>query len=656
MTRLTVILCSIMMALAAIAAPKATEEDEILFISSYNADTFYANEFTNDFINAYTKVGGKCHLSIEMMNCSSLDQHELWMPAMKEILKKHENAKMIILYGGEAWACYLSLTEEKWRKVPICLVASQIYGACMEFNDIPSIHRNDDNRSMIINFSECMEGFNVKMCYYYEYGIIEDIQVIKHLDEKINTIAVVGDNSYSGYSMLRYSVEMLKKNYPKLNIIEIDGIREASQSAQEIVKNLSSNAAIVYCVWRYDRNGTFSLNLDRQIFGSRDDIPVLSLTGRGFDSWTLGGSNPHYDWYDGRMHPSLLTYELVDQGMDIEPYFYKCHNFYQFDLKLMTKYGYDQDLLPDGAMLINSKMSLSNLYDMYKSEIILSIALIAVLLLTIGILSVYSVRMSKMRKSLQASAEQLKVDKKLLEENEHNLIIARDNAETSDRMKTHFIHNISHEIRTPLNAIQGFSQIMLDPSLTLDDEAKANLSQRIWSNVEQVTTIVDDILEYSELEGDEYVINKSSICVEELCSDLQPVVSSHLKDKVNYECQINLPGGFEINTDVKLVKDVLLQFLKNACKFTTSGFIRLSSSLSEDKSCIKFEVKDTGPGVPASQATYIFERFKKLNDFAQGTGLGLSICKKIATKLSGEVYLDTTYKEGANFVFTIPIN
>ncbi|MBQ9410918.1 MAG: ATP-binding protein [Bacteroidales bacterium] len=108
-----------------------------------------------------------------------------------------------------------------------------------------------------------------------------------------------------------------------------------------------------------------------------------------------------------------------------------------------------------------------------------------------------------------------------------------------------------------------------------------------------------------------------------------------------------------VNTDPLRVQQILTNLLTNACKHTQAGVIRLGCS--RDANTLYFSVEDTGPGIPESEAEHIFERFVKLDEFVQGTGLGLSISREIASKLGGEVHLDTSYSPGARFVFSLPL-
>lgn len=628
-------------------------DGEILYICSYNADTFYSNEFTADFTSEYAKLGGKCNLVIEMMNCSNLDTHGQWMDSMNDILSRHENPKLIILYGPEAWICYLSLQEEKWRQTPICLIASQRYAACVDFDDIPAIKRTNSNRKTVVDVMELIKPFNVKMFYYYEYGVKEAMLALQSLYPNLHTVAVVGDNSYSGYSMLKYSVEEIKNNFPKLSIKEIDGSRDNTKSAMKALSSLKYNSAILYAIWRYDRDGILSLSNDYKLFESLKDIPVLTLTGRGLGNWALGGCMPMYDWHDVRiLHPSLLAYEMVDRGIDIEPYRYRFPNYYQFDMNVVEKLGLDENKLPEGSALVNNRMTFSAFYTQHKIHFIVIIFSFIILLVALILMIVYSLRMKQMKDILQKSEHQLVIDKEQLHESEQNLKLAKERAEASDKMKTHFIHNILHEIRTPLNAIQGFSEILLDPNNALDEESKRNMSFRIGQNVDTITDIISNMLEYSDIESKDYAIVKKSVMCKSVCEAALKVAKHYKREEVELRFNTNIDDNFSFNTDARLVREVLIQLLKNSAKFTEKGFIELDcKELCDD---VVFTITDTGPGVPLDKVEFVFERFKKLDDFSQGIGLGLSLSRSIARKLGGDVTYDTSFKGGSRFVFVHP--
>lgn len=245
---------------------------------------------------------------------------------------------------------------------------------------------------------------------------------------------------------------------------------------------------------------------------------------------------------------------------------------------------------------------------------------------------------------------------KQLQEKNEELTIARDHAEQADKMKTYFIQNMSHEIRTPLNAIVGFSQILSDPEMPLEDEEKKEFSYLVQRNSELLTTLVNDILDLSALESGKYTMNMASHHCNEMCQLILSSITHRKPNEVKLYYTSDVPDSFMIITDRQRLQQVLVNFLTNAEKYTEEGEIHLHCSISENPGKITFSVTDTGSGIPADKIDSIFERFKKLDEFKQGTGLGLNICRLIADRLHGEVKVDKNYTGGARFLFILPLS
>jgi signal transduction histidine kinase len=230
----------------------------------------------------------------------------------------------------------------------------------------------------------------------------------------------------------------------------------------------------------------------------------------------------------------------------------------------------------------------------------------------------------------------------------------RDRAEKADRMKTTFVQNMSHEIRTPLNAIVGFSSILSDPSFELSPEERQNLCDQIMKNSDLLTTLINDILDLSNLESGEYQMDLHPVLANSICSNAIDTVFYRKPQDVQLQFDSEVPDDYLITTDGLRVQQVLINFLTNAEKNTEHGLIHLHCSQREHPGFLTYSVEDTGIGVPPEQAEAIFQRFTKLDDFKQGSGLGLSICSVISDRLGGHVYLDTHYTHGARFVFEVP--
>ena len=242
-----------------------------------------------------------------------------------------------------------------------------------------------------------------------------------------------------------------------------------------------------------------------------------------------------------------------------------------------------------------------------------------------------------------------------LERLNDDLVKAKDEAETSERMKTEFIQNMSHEIRTPLNAICGFVEMLTDgdEERPLSQQERREYSMIIKTNSDLLMNLVNDILDFSDLNSGRAKVTVMEVTVNDLLRLALHTVELRVRKEVQLICDSKVDDRFTINTDPKRVQQVLVNFLTNAIKHTDEGSITLGFAGPDADGWCEFSVTDTGEGIPEDKASEIFERFLKLNSFKQGAGLGLAICKSVANVLGGEVALDTSYHQGARFVFRL---
>lgn len=243
---------------------------------------------------------------------------------------------------------------------------------------------------------------------------------------------------------------------------------------------------------------------------------------------------------------------------------------------------------------------------------------------------------------------------KVLQAKNKELVIARNEAEAANNMKTKFIQNMSHEIRTPLNSIVGFSQLLLQQEMELSDKEKAKFGVIINNNTELLMTLINDILKISELESNNYQLTFAKHKCNEMMAMAVNTVIHRKPENVKLYFTSEVDDDYEFVTDAKRLDQVFINMLTNAEKYTEQGEIRLHCSTTENPGKLTFSVTDTGVGIPPEDAEAIFDRFKKLDDFKQGVGLGLNICRLIAEKLSGEIFVDTAYTQGARFVLVLP--
>lgn len=245
--------------------------------------------------------------------------------------------------------------------------------------------------------------------------------------------------------------------------------------------------------------------------------------------------------------------------------------------------------------------------------------------------------------------------KELSSKNEE-LVVARDKAQQSEKIKTMFIQNVSHEIRTPLNAIVGFSNLLVDPNMETTQEEKTEFKNIISNNSELLTALVNDVLTLSELQSGKAGLHFTACRVNELCHIAIKTVEHRKPENVELRFTTNVEDDFTINSDARRINQVLINFLTNAEKYTTEGSITVDCSYAKAEKVITFSVTDTGCGIPKEKQQLIFERFEKLDDFHQGMGLGLNICALIANILKAKIGIDDSYTNGARFYFSLSVS
>jgi len=235
-----------------------------------------------------------------------------------------------------------------------------------------------------------------------------------------------------------------------------------------------------------------------------------------------------------------------------------------------------------------------------------------------------------------------------------NIIRLRESM-LANRQRTLFVNNISHEMRTPMNAIMGFTQLLAMPADYVSDEDRQTYCSQIVSSTKMLLWMLEDTLILADAENGKFSIHKEATFINEVCRGLLTMAADQCPQGVNMHFTSDVGDTFTVHTDGDKVQHILLNFVSNACKWTTEGEILIHCSITENPGSLTISVSDTGPGVPADKAEYIFESFTKLNAFKPGNGLGLSIAKIIADLLDAQVYLDTNYTNGARFALKLPM-
>lgn len=264
-------------------------------------------------------------------------------------------------------------------------------------------------------------------------------------------------------------------------------------------------------------------------------------------------------------------------------------------------------------------------------------------------------------KMLEFIAEQIGIliDRKNAEE------VLRDalkKAKESDRLKSAFLATISHELRTPLNAIIGFSDFL--DRYTGPDEVE-KFSTIIKNSGYHLLSIVNDLFDLTLIQSGETKINKEEITVNSVLMQVQSIIADKQRrsDKTHIELQMlpNPNGDALLYTDANKLKQILINLLKNALKFTEKGWIKYGYKIREHKQQkeVMFFVKDSGIGIDKSKHSLIFDMFRQVDDHSTrrfgGTGIGLSVAKQLTQILGGQIWVESEMGKGSTFYFTIPL-
>lgn len=607
-------------------------EGPILIVTSYNPETRSISDNLSAFMDEYRQRGGKYTPIIESMNCKNLSEAYLWKSRMASILGKYKGKNrpsLVILLGQEAWSAYISQDTEIAKKTPsICGMVS-VNGLVLPDDSIDTRVWEPESKNIYTDFGD----YNIVAGYVYEYDVDKNIELMRRFYPDMRRVAFISDNTYGGLSMQALVKKEMEK-YPDLETIWLDGRTETFMEVSERMRRLPQNTCVLLGTWRVDCTESYVIgNTTYMLRDANPTLPVFTIASVGLGHWALGGYTPEYHAVGKNI--GAVTYDFLDKGDREGVDLVTIPGNYTFDIKRLHEFKLDSLNLPQGAVLVNKTPSF---YEQYKYWVIGVVSAFMFLIACFLIAIYYIIRINHLKHHLEVSGEEL--------------LVAKEKAEESNRLKTAFLANMSHEIRTPLNAIVGFSSVLVS-----DDSSPAEKAQYcdiIQKNSDLLLHLINDILDISRMESGKIKFVWEECDVVELCQTALSTAEYGRKTSALFLFETPV-ASLVIKTDAQRLKQVLINLLSNAAKFTPSGSIKLAIAIDKQHQQLELSVSDTGCGIPSDKSDRVFERFEKLNEYSQGTGLGLAISRLIVENLGGKIWVDKDYTEGARFVFTHPL-
>ena len=593
---------------------ETTPEGPILIVTSYNPETRSISDNLSAFMDEYRQRGGKYTPIIESMNCKNLSEAYLWKSRMASILGKYKGKNrpsLVILLGQEAWSAYISQDTEIAKKTPsICGMVS-VNGLVLPDDSIDTRVWEPESKNIYTDFGD----YNIVAGYVYEYDVDKNIELMRRFYPDMRRVAFISDNTYGGLSMQALVKKEMEK-YPDLETIWLDGRTETFMEVSERMRRLPQNTCVLLGTWRVDCTESYVIgNTTYMLRDANPTLPVFTIASVGLGHWALGGYTPEYHAVGKNI--GAVTYDFLDKGDREGVDLVTIPGNYTFDIKRLHEFKF---------------------YEQYKYWVIGVVSAFMFLIVCFLIAIYYIIRINHLKHHLEVSGEEL--------------LVAKEKAEESNRLKTAFLANMSHEIRTPLNAIVGFSSVLVS-----DDSSPAEKAQYcdiIQKNSDLLLHLINDILDISRMESGKIKFVWEECDVVELCQTALSTAEYGRKTSALFLFETPV-ASLVIKTDAQRLKQVLINLLSNAAKFTPSGSIKLAIAIDKQHQQLELSVSDTGCGIPSDKSDRVFERFEKLNEYSQGTGLGLAISRLIVENLGGKIWVDKDYTEGARFVFTHPL-
>lgn len=616
------VLCCLLGTVSLSAQKNGTKKKTVLVVSSYSSDSERTARFMEKFEQLINEKKYNYTSTIAYMGFLGFESSHEWVSDMGNMLKRYSEDELaaVVLLGHGAWISYLE--QPDIPDVPF-------YGCYMDEFGVPI---PSDMPDYLYWYPEKLDLCAMARERGHVGGMINrydveaNIELIKKIYPNTVRIAFVTDNSYEGAALGTLMREVIVEKYPELNLASLRGLSFTMSQIRVRMRSLPENSVVLLGTWRVDKSGRYYQESSiKEIFPEEFHLPVFTMTGVGLGEWAVGGYIPQPEWDIEHIVDDIYHY---NNGDIRENTFKFTKSKYIFSREKMEEYGLKEEQLPEDTEFVSD---VDEEVQRYQRWLGITIMLTLLFLFMTTFIFFLLQRNKKVNRMLKVRNEELAV--------------AKEQADQSNKLKSAFLANMSHEIRTPLNAIVGFSELLKETDVQEEREEYWNI---IHTNNELLLRLIGDILDLSKMEAGMIDLRPERFDVALLYAEIYAAMEQRMAGRRNVELQLDSPYDVCLVTlDRNRMSQVVTNFVTNAIKFTPKGYIRMGYRVEGEG--ILVYVEDTGIGIEKEKQGKVFERFYKLNDFAQGTGLGMSISRAIMEAMDGRIGLKSEFGVGSTF-------
>ena len=605
--------------LSSASARTENTNKEVLVLNSINFNLPWAKNFYWCLHDALQKQG--VTVKAESLSVPALVNEMEVNAVVTHLRQKYpEPPTAIVMIGDPGWIVCRELFDDVWKDVPV--VVTNARDRLPASLDILLSHA-PLTESNSVSAEEWRREYNITSLKQHYY-VKETVDLIYKLIPDMERLAFISDDRYISEETRRDVKEAVEENFPDLRLELLSTTQLSTEMLLDTLRSYKSNTGIIYYSWFESHNendNNYLFDHIQEIITNFTPSPLFLLSHEDLSNNTFAGG-----YYVSAESFSDSLLEILDRilkgeqarnipgGVGGKGSAYLCY-------PVLKAHNIPSYRYPADAVYVNEPKTF---FQQYSVEII--VCSIFLLILIVAIIYYISI----LRKAYSRLHE------------------AMEKAEQANQLKSAFLANMSHEIRTPLNAIVGFSNML--PHVE-NREEMSEYADLIETNTDLLLQLINDILDLSKIEAGTLEYIKRPMNLGEVCRTIYTVHKERVKEGVTLVFD-NEEEDLLMEGDQNRIMQVITNFLTNASKFTYEGEIRFGFGRMDKD--IRVYVKDTGIGIEPEKVDHIFERFVKLNSFAQGTGLGLSICQMIIEKIGGEIGVTSELGKGSTFYFTIP--